>query len=84
MKRPHEITPELVRRVLLCLAADEVRIARGALEDHRPLTVGVLRDHCASQAFLKSIAREASNSARVLEVERDVEAHLRAPRRGRP
>ena len=84
MKRPHAVTPELVRRVLLCLAGDEVRIARGATEDAHPLTVGVLRDHCASPAFLKSIAREASNGARVLEVERAVEAHLRAPRRGRP
>lgn len=76
MKRPHAVTPELVRRVLLCLAGDEVRIARGAREDARPLTVRVLQDHAGSHAFCKSIAREASD-VRLAEAEHRVEAHLR-------
>lgn len=73
MKRPG-ITAEQVRRVLLALAADEVRLAQDA---PRPLSVAVIRDHAASHAFCRSLAREAANDVRIIEAEQRVEAHVR-------
>ena len=72
------ITAEQVRRILLVLAADEVRLAR---EAPRPLTVGTLMDHANAGLFCRSIAREAANDVCLAEVERAVDAHVRAPRR---
>lgn len=73
MKRPG-IDAEAVRRVLLVLAADEVRLAQ---EAPRPLTIATLRDHAGSHAFCRSLAREAANDVRFAEAEHRVEAHLR-------
>jgi hypothetical protein len=75
------ITAEQVRRVLLVLAADEIRIAREARDaTPPPLNVRKLHDHAGSHAFCRSLAREAANDVRLAHVERDVDAHVRAPR----
>lgn len=71
------ITAEQVRRILLALAADEVRLAQDA---PRPLSVAAIRDHAASHAFCRSIAREAANDTRIADAEHRVEAHLRRRR----
>ena len=73
MKRP-AITAEQVRRVLLVLAADEVRIAQ---EGPRPLTIGALLDHANAGLFCRSIARERNDNARVRGAEHVVAEHLR-------
>lgn len=78
--KPCPITADVVRRVLLVLAADEIRIAT---TEPRPLTIAALRDHAGSHAFCRSLAREAVNDVRLAEVERDVDAHVRAPRAAR-
>ena len=73
MKRPG-ITAEHVRRVLLCLAADEVRLAQ---EGPRPLTIAAILDHANAGMFCRSIAREVNDNARVRGAEMAVAEHLR-------
>ena len=68
------ITADQVRRVLLVLAADEVRIAQ---EGPRLLTIGALLDHANAGMFCRSIAREVNDNARVRGAEMAVAEHLR-------
>ena len=71
------ITAEVVHRVLVALAADEIRIAE---TEPRPLTIAKLNDHAGSQAFCRSLAREAANDTAVVEATNKVQAFIRTPR----
>ncbi len=73
MKRP-AITAEQVRRVLLVLAADEVRLAA---TEPRPLTIAAILDHANAGMFCRSIAREVNDHARVRGAEHVVVEHVR-------
>ena len=73
MKRP-AITADVVRRLLLCLAADEVRLAA---TEPRPLTIAAILDHANAGMFCRSIAREVNDNARVRGAEVAVAEHLR-------
>lgn len=81
MKRS-AITAAMVRRVLLALAADEVRIAQEARDDAPPpVTIATLREHAGAHAFCRSLAREADkDNNRVLAAEQRITTHLRARR----
>lgn len=75
------VTADVVRRVLLCLAAEEIRVAH---EDPRPITIGALLDHANAGLFCRALAVEVNDNARVRAAEQRVAEHLRTPRRGRP
>lgn len=76
--KPREIDADVVRRVLLCLCAEEIRVAS---EEPRPITLGTLADHANSGLFCRALAKEANDNARVRAAEQRVAEHLRAPRR---
>jgi len=67
------ITAEQVRRVLLVLAADEVRLAA---TEPRPLTIGALLDHANAGLFCRYLAIEANDNGAVTAAEHVVVEHL--------
>lgn len=76
------ITAEQVRRVLLVLAADEVRLARDFRDvDPPPLTIAQLLDHANAGMFCRSLAHEANDNGRLAAAEQSIAAHRAKPRR---
>ena len=71
--KPDFVTAEMVRRVLLVLVVDEVRLAA---TESRFFTIGALLDHANAGLFCRALANEANDNGAVTAAEHVVVDHL--------